>query len=139
MGIYSWNTSADPDSRSLHLLEKKFSRFIQFLELHFKKLHLIWKLGIQSPCLCEKMSLEQRRNSTEQRRRISVSPCDPSAVCRAQSPQLGGPSAVSFNEWQTRARDYKSSELEEVALVRSWVGMPPRAHPLQSESLPSVY
>ena len=32
---------------------------------------------------------------------------------------LPSPSDVPFHEWQTRARDYKSSELEEVALVGS--------------------
>ena len=32
---------------------------------------------------------------------------------------LPNPSDVPFNEWQTRASDYKSSELEEVALVGS--------------------
>jgi len=55
------------------------------------------------------------------------------------SEAVSSPSGVPFNEWQTRARDYKSSELDEVALVGSWAYMPPRAHPQQSESPPSVY
>ena len=35
------------------------------------------------------------------------------------SEAVSSPSGVPFNEWQTRARDYKSSELDEVALVGS--------------------
>jgi len=138
-------------SNGINLLIQIFSDSIKFLKRLFQMFHcriLGFRKWFQNPII------SPRRCSLEVWIRISVSWApewqntwfQDISVSRARaehitcnSEGLPSPSGVPFNEWQTRARDYKSSESDAVTFTTTWASLPPRAHLLLSESPPTLY